>query len=282
MKSKLLFILSLTFLLSIFYVFYSDKQVTNASTSGAPAGHTGVSLAISGEASCTNCHTGTQINGDSALSITHNIPVAGYVAGQTYSITLILNKSGIVKSGFQIGCFQGTTNTQAGSFVSNTDVQTLSSGKYATHKSTSTSGTNGRNWTFDWIAPITGTGNVTFSFSANASNNNNTTSGDQIYHNLISVTEDASISTQNIQLEKNIHVYPNPIKMGEPLQIYTSNNESASIEIFDVKGTNVFSQKLALQIGINVVNYSNISNGIYLIKVTTPTKQFQRQWVFYN
>lgn len=192
MKKVLLLIVCIV---AAFVTFTSNTNNAHSSTSGSPAGRTG----SPGDAvSCTNgCHGGTPVSNSANAEITSTIPSTGYVPGQTYTVTATVSGSGLVKFGFQVSP-QNASGVQRGTLV-RTDVantQLVGGSKYITHTGAGTSGSNGRTWTFNWVAPAAGTGAFTFYGSFNASNNNGGSSGDIIYLEQLPVVEAAQINTQ--------------------------------------------------------------------------------------
>lgn len=130
---------------------------------------------------CTACHAPPSIN-DATNSLTIAGNPAGYVAGQTYSITV--NATGGSKYGFQLACVRQNGNTNAGTLANITNGGTgISSGSisgnlisFISQNTTNTSGT----WTFNWTAPTTNVGNVVFYLATNSANANNNTNGDKV------------------------------------------------------------------------------------------------------
>jgi hypothetical protein len=120
---------------------------------GAPAAKTG---SPGDGANCTECHGGTATT--TAGQITSNIPVTGYVPGATYQITATNPLTGSGKLGFEVSP-QNVAGTLLGTLVAGSGSQLVGSNKYVTH-SNANSTTN--TWTFSWIAPVAGTGPVTF------------------------------------------------------------------------------------------------------------------------
>ena len=156
-------------------------------TGGSPGGKSG--SPGDGGSTCTACHTGTA-QAQSGL-ISTNIPFMGYEPGQTYTITVSANMSGISKYGHELTTEDAAGNKQ-GTFII-TDparTKTANGGKSTTHTSGGTVGNgNGISWSVDWTAPSSGTGNITFYTALNATNSNSSTSDDQIYTNTRSVSE---------------------------------------------------------------------------------------------
>jgi hypothetical protein len=121
---------------------------------GSPAGYTG----SPGDGNdCSNCHNN---NPTTATGwITSTIPVAGYIAGQTYQITATNNITGSGKYGFEISP-QNASGALLGTMTAGSNSHLVGSGnKYITQSSASSSI---KTWTFSWTAPVAGTGQVTF------------------------------------------------------------------------------------------------------------------------
>jgi hypothetical protein len=175
-------------------------NTTMSNASGPSGGHTGSPGDAGLTCNTTGCHTGSAITPATGW-ITSNIPSSGYIAGQVYTITATATYSGRVRFGFQISP-QSVNGTYLGTLV-NTDVTKMQivSTKYIEHKAAGTIGTSGyHTWTFNWIAPVAGTGSVTFYGAFNCSNNNNSSSGDLIFTSNLAVIECnvvASIASSN-------------------------------------------------------------------------------------
>lgn len=119
---------------------------------GSPAGYTG---SPGDGKDCVQCHGGTStpVTG----WITSDIPVEGYIPGNTYNITVTLTGSG--KKGFEVSP-QNASGDLLGILVAGVGSKLTGSGKYITQ--TSSTSANPATWSFGWIAPPSGTGDVTF------------------------------------------------------------------------------------------------------------------------
>ena len=122
--------------------------------------------------------------GRALLSIT---APATYIPGQTYQIQVqhATTDTTRMRWGFELTTLDGT-NAAAGTFTDTTAFtqQDFGDGRwYIEHNTAGTfAGTsNGATWTFDWNAPATNIGPVTFYAAGNQANNNNNPSGDQVY-----------------------------------------------------------------------------------------------------
>jgi hypothetical protein len=121
--------------------------------SGAPEAKTG----SPGDAGlCTDCHGGTATT--TAGLITSNIPAEGYVPGTTYQITATNPITGTGRMGFEVSP-QNVAGALLGTLIAGSGSQLNGSGKYVTHASANTTTST---WTFSWVAPVAGTGSVTF------------------------------------------------------------------------------------------------------------------------
>lgn len=159
-----------------------------------------------GEGLCAECHTGGLNSGGGSLSVL-NAP-AEYVAGQTYSLVVQLAQTGQQRWGFELTSLRDSLGipVQAGYFTRTSDSTALQSAPvggrtrfYVSHFSNGIvdgtyAGTlNGPvSWTFDWTAPPSGSGAVTFYAAGNAANGNGLNgAGDYIYTATATVPERA-------------------------------------------------------------------------------------------
>jgi len=135
-------------------LFY--PQATTGKLTGSPGGKTG---SPTDGADCMQCHAGAFLS--STSNITSNIPSSGYVPGNIYNITAVNNGGGMDPKGFEITCEENTSNTKIGAFlITNSNAtQFANNGSAVTH---TTAGNSLSTWSFDWEAPVSGTGDITF------------------------------------------------------------------------------------------------------------------------
>lgn len=142
-------------------VIFSGNQFTTktfALEAGAPTGRTGAP----GESTCTSCHN--QNAGNGQINI---IAPASYIPGQTYEVQIQETTSDTSRAiwGFETTSLAGTA--MAGSYTNttgNTRIRVATTKSYVTHTSAGTfpATTGGATWTFNWTAPATDVGPVTF------------------------------------------------------------------------------------------------------------------------
>jgi hypothetical protein len=248
MVKKITFIAALLFTGLVIADFFNNHALTNVS--GAPAGFTG---SPGDGANCVSCHGGTATV--QSGWITSDVPAGGYVPGATYTITATASHSTFNRFGFQISP-QNNSGALLGTLVvtNSTETQRVGAGgKYITHKTAGTTGSgNSKTWTFNWIAPAAGTGNVTFYGAFNAANNNGTQTGDVIYTSTLTVQEDLTISAPNLMISENMpRIFPNPVSDHLNIAYEASSSEiRGSLEIINLEG------KL-----IRKMNWENINSG---------------------
>ena len=146
-------------------------------SSGPPAGFSGAP----GENNCAACHSGGANNGQFTI-----VAPVNYTPGQTYQIQVRHNNTDTTRRrwGFQLTAL--ANNTAAGSFANlaaSTQILNENGRFYVEHTTAGTfaNQANGALWTFNWTAPATNIGAVTFYAAGNQANNDGTSDGDQIY-----------------------------------------------------------------------------------------------------
>lgn len=162
-------------------------NLLQAKNDGAPSGNTG-SPGDGQTCAHVDCHTGTA-NARDAM-ITTDVPVTGYLAGETYLITVTVSEPGITEFGFQASA-QNFDGDAMGEILVINDLETkeTGAGKYITHKSTGTAGDGTRTWVFNWT-PEESSGDVGFYVAVNASNDEDNASGDRIFFDEVILIED--------------------------------------------------------------------------------------------
>lgn len=157
------------------------------------SGPTGGNTNAPNESNCTTCHGGSLITSGTnwnRVLLKGNFTGNGYIPDSTYDITISHKQSGIVKFGFQVTVLD-KSNSPCGTLTAvgsrNGKTTAIVGGQtrqYIEHTSSGTSSvaTDSTNWTFQWKAPSTLVGNVTFYVVVMSTNNNGTDDpGDQIY-----------------------------------------------------------------------------------------------------
>ena len=207
-RSNLRLIVLPALVAAVLGLILSSKTTTlsvHAFSAGPPAGYTGAP----GEEpdACAECHVPPDA-GTGKISIT---APQTYVPGQTYPITVTHTNSDQTRLrwGFELTVLDNS-DEKAGT-LQNADglTQVLNNQgpggarQYIEHTSVGTfvGQQNGASWTFNWTAPATDVGPVTFYTAGNQANNDGNTSGDYIYKTFVAVapsstTPDFAINVQ--------------------------------------------------------------------------------------
>ena len=141
-----------------------------------------------GELNCTQCHTGTLLNGGGG-EISIEGPL-GYEPGVTYELELRIVDPTAVGWGFELTVLDADSDSAVGTLVataSNTEVRSSGVREYLAH---TLPGSGGQTftWPFKWTAPNEDAGDVIFYVAGNASNGFSAFDGqDEIYTSSILV-----------------------------------------------------------------------------------------------
>lgn len=271
-----------TFLLSFSWKNTSELEKyyknSHKNEAGAPTGRTGAP----GEGNCTSCHSGTVQSGTgfNSLTITDGVnPVTDYEPGTTYTVTIAMATAN-AKNGFEVTSFN-SSNAMAGTYTITDATNTKqigSSKKYITHKA---AGTALNTWSFQWTAPATNVGTVTFYLATNETNSNNGTGGDIIrlsQHTIgstASVKEDSESYSAQIGFNSNanaLHIVLESMITGE-----------ATINIVDLNGKSIQNEKLGDvekgKNGFNMLLNNNIPSGTYIAHISVNNNFITKKFV---
>lgn len=257
----------------------SSGNLAISNGAGAPSGHTN-SPADGMTCSMSTCHGGTATPSATQI-ISSNVPVNGYSPGQTYTITASVSQAGINKFGFQISPQRLNGQLSGTLAITNATATKIVGTKYVTHTSSGTAGSaNARTWTFNWTAPSTGSGNVTFYGAFLFANGNNASSGDIVRTNTLVIPENTT-GLAEIQDLQNVQVYPNPVTEKLNIQIYLTKSSQVSLSLIDLTGREVIA-KLNTEGTAGVNSYqidipSKTPTGVYqLLILTEEGKSIQK------
>ncbi len=218
---------------------------------------------------CTyNCHGGSA----SVVTgwITSTIPVTGYVPLTTYTISV--TSSGVEQKGFEVTA-ENSSNNKVGTFIAGMETKLVNSSKAVTHQASSA--TNPKTWTFQWTAPATGLGPVTFygSFAL----------GKLITKNTTYVVPESNVGLNENSTNSNFAVYPNPIK--DKLYINYSVETASKVEIYiysleGKKVASLFNSEKESGSYIQSYDLNNIAvQGVYVVNLKIADKSFLKKIV---
>ncbi len=174
----------------------TGATVVAADSSNPPTARTGAPAVAPAPAEglCTGCHSGNATNSGGSIQLI-NAPLL-YREGRTYPITLRLTSSQTAGSsgrmwGLEVTAVRNSDGTGAGTFATITGQGTgigngsgnFSTRRYVRHVAGGTHDgqASPAEWTFNWTAPATDIGSITFFFSGVAADGSGDESGDWVY-----------------------------------------------------------------------------------------------------
>jgi len=228
---------------------------------GDEANAAGISALTVGN--CTACHDNLG-NYNAAVNITTNIPAGGYALSTKYQITVTQTSTGAADFGFEITA-ENTVASKVGVFSITDAVNTQSDflGHFVTHTFAGHEGSS--TWNFDWTAPGSDVGAITF-YVASVAGNGGTATNTQVVFN--TKTIGGVLGINNAQLLQ-FSMYPNPSDNYVTLQLPSGTNK-ANVKIFDYLGKTLIQKNLNNT--NNNLDISNLSAGIYFVRIQSDTK----------
>jgi len=249
-------------------LFFSDYA--NGSSIKPPAAKTG-SLVDGGKTCMENCHVGGVIPLTTGIST--DIPVGGYVAGQTYSITVGegMGRRGIGTYGFEFSA-QDSLGNLLGEFTTSAGTIGYIPGKYIAHSSPQQA--SDPSWTFQWEAPSTGSGQVDFYLAVLAGNGNGSTSGDSVLTTNSSVVELGTLGVAGISSQSKIQA----VLKSNVLTLHYQNQmeKSYSVLLNDINGVVIHQGNIQLPSGsgsAKIVIGQLPSHGMHVLSLKNDTEQ---------
>jgi len=258
---------------TVFMAFDIQSETGIAGYTGSP-----------GENTCVNCHssTGASNTGPGSIAIRSNMNNWEYVPGQTYSISVVVSQTG--RSLFGMGLEALTSsNTNAGTLTitnaASTRLRTAANSRInVTHQNNGGASADSMVFTFNWTAPSTNIGNVTFYFAGIAANNNGQNSGDNVYNSSKVATPATTTALEEVaSSNKTIRPYINGAgNIAIPVDVKAAS--SALVEMFDLKGSLLSRQTFdGIQSGAVVLEMEKpamVSTGTFVVRVTAGNSIF--------
>ena len=255
---------------------------------------TGAETGLGNPAGCS-CH-----NAGTTTTVTIELDSAGtptthYKGGKTYTVKITgknTSTTSLPKFGFQLGVIKGsaavTTPVNAGSFTApyptGTSYNAPSSGNYVvglveqTSAQTATTGSGGSGTTyvetFNWTAPVAGTGTISFWGVVNAVNGDGGTSGDKYNLNHVIINEwplGTGIAGIETASDFNFTLFPNPTTDKIYLRYNLEKSSHVSLTLYDIAGKFVMElQNGTINAGEQQIdaNVSSLQKGIYIVTLT--------------
>lgn len=239
--------------------------MSNSAGRGTVAGEDTTGSPLSNRTCGTaGCHSGTAFNVNLVVQLkdANGVVVDKYIPGTTYDVELINNASGTPASyGFQMVSLVDSDNTGVNGWATtNNKAKTVNLGGVTYVEQTGPDPDN--TVMLEWTAPAEGTGDVTFYAVGNAVNGNGNSGGDGVGTTTLSLKEDMTSSTSNIDLN-SINIMPNPAS--DLVRLSMDNISSGTYNLINLQGQTVLRGVYnADNIELNV---AALRSGLYVVQV---------------
>ena len=272
MMKKKYWILSL---IGAFALLLNPSAFTNSG--GAPGGSSGSPASNGNTCARSGCHSGGPAQSNENVTITTDIPTAGFEENTNYSITVNANDGG---RNLNTIAFQASVESASGHegtvAVSNAST-TRKIGNYITHTFSGKNASGGQNsWSFDWNSG-TAPDQTTVYTAVNFANGNGGTSGDVIVSQSLALTKSQGIGLEAVARQK-VALYPNPAT--DQLTVATQGTSQEPLKIYNLTGQKVLEAGPGNKVDPHhwQINIEGLAAGTYLLKTAEgQTIQFQKK-----
>ncbi len=245
------------------YLFISfSNGISSQGLTGSPgdeANATSIGLSVG---NCIACHDNTA-NFNASVSISTNIPSGGYELGKTYAITVSVNSTSL-DHGFQITA-ENTVASKVGVFSITDAVNTQAdaAGHFVTHTFASHEGVT--SWSFNWTAPSTDVGVITF-YAASVAGSGGAATNTQVAFTSKTIGSVLSVNDNRLL---QFSMFPNPSDNYVTLQLPSDVNK-VQVSVFDYLGKALIQKSIGSN--NNTLDISSLSAGIYFVRIQTDSK----------
>lgn len=230
---------------------------------------------------CTSCHNGTANTGPANVAITSDIPATGYLPANMYTITVSISNDSINKFGFETTTKIVGGNRSAGTIVitdtTNTQMKSDSVGRYqyAMHTLDGTSGTGGNSWSYNWEAPVAGTGDITLFAALLGANGKDSTAGDNTYTLSTTFSENSASAIDGLSQIDEVNIYPTVVNDLFNIDMMITQAVDLGIRVSDLSGKVVYEVKDFAYNGnySKQISASEWGSGLYLLSISNGTQQ---------
>jgi len=256
------------YMTNLFWILTTLSMFTlmaNRSGRGSLAGEALTLAPGEGGRTCSNagCHGSASPFGTNVsvtlLDLAGN-SVSTYEPGESYRVNLNISANGASGYGFMIVCLD--ENDQAvnnwGTPPSQIRNVNLFGRDYLEH----TTRLESSSFDFDWTAPDSGSGEVTFYAAGNAVNGNNSNSGDDA-NTTSSTFAESVMSSVDDEKREVVQIFPNPVKD----QLTVISTDDYAVELINMLGKPVIKQSWLGQTH-NMIDMGSLSPGSYLVRIT--------------
>ena len=177
------FSVNLVILSSFVYGDACSAPNLGAAHSGAP-----------GEVNCSGCHSGTPNSGPGTVTYNIGNSTIHYLPGDLYTILFTMVQDDVNQFGFQTTALKNSNNSNTGTMIlTDTENTRLIYGNNRVYVGHTVCGADAyppgsKQWSFQWQAPDSDVGDITFYLSSLATNHNHSSNGDDTYVQTITLS----------------------------------------------------------------------------------------------
>ncbi len=234
------------------------------------------------ESTCRNCHNSFTNSGAGTITFNSNFPGVTskqYIPGVTYQLSVVVKFAGRGLFGVGVEALTATGANAGNIVVTNPTMTTTKSATVGSNSRNSLTHTlNGGAhadssvFAFNWTAPSTNIGNVTFYYAGVMANNNGSSSGDYVANGNTVVTPGSATGINEIANSNNaLNVFTLASERKLQVKFSTTENSNAEIALFDMNGKEVthlnagkiHSGDVSLEMNLP----QQITNGVYIVIV---------------
>lgn len=267
----------------LFTLFSGFLYVSLSSSSSGPAhdnkGNRTGSPGSAGTCASSGCHTGSgTINGGISLrkkSTGISGPtVSTYDPNEEYIVTLTASGTSKPAFGFQVVAFN-ELNQSIGTFSNfpaHVGTATGSGATVVEHTSPLPGGP-AYSVSFDWKAPATGTGNVTFYGILNGVDGTGSTNNDVVSAPFQTAIFPTSVA--NIENKVEVKTYPNPFHNTMEIKMANAASGTYNVNVFDLTGRKIYHADMEIDGKTSYrINTEKWASGMYHIQISKDDVQY--------
>lgn len=260
-----------------------SSWVNDILSSGAPIGSTGAP----NERTCgqVGCHTGDNgadnINtGKGILTLKSKQDLKNIIPGEIYDLTITLTEDEIDRFGFSLTVLDESEKSVGQLIVTETQrtqilegIEMFTNREYITYRNLGTYAEEmGKGeWSFQWKAPETIQGEVTFYLAGVSADGDGTDQGDLVYTLSKKNSDESLLSARSLSSEKiSIVISPNPANEYINIKFEHQNSGPWSIVLFDIQGKKVLEHQnsdLLSQGNTYYIPIHELESGNYLVHI---------------
>ena len=237
---------------------------------------------------CSACHGGGAGTTTAAIALkekaTGTAANGVYKPGTVYTVTISGNNANLAFFGFQVTSVKGTA--QAGTFSNMGSDKHIANvnGLQLVEHSTSLAKTNGQyEASFDWTAPVAGTGTVTFNGIINGVNKDNNTGGDKASNTVsLNLTEQSTTGIAEAAYWKSLKVFPQPASNVLHISSEGIKEGKYTLTVYDLNGKALWQNDYRAQNNLmqTEVPLQQLAAGTYFLNIkgeSQVTRMFIKQ-----